>query len=178
MKTITGVFSSSLQADRARFGLRTLGFAQRQVTLLTPRSSAAQINSTPTADGEQPGMGAIIGALASAGAGLFAAHLLAVWLALPFPGYQFTTLVVMGALGGCVLGALAGSKLEDTFTRGLPRDEFYFYKDELTYGRSVIIVLADRSPQLRHARTNLTKLGADHLNTARRRRWIGVVQYR
>ena len=82
----------------------------------------------------------------------------------------------MGAFVECVLGALTGAKLEDALTGGLPRDELYFYKDELTYGRSVIVVVADRGSQLRHARVSLEESGADNLNAARKRRWIGVVQ--
>jgi len=141
---------------------------------LTPRSSARQINATPTAEGEQPGMGAIIGALAVTGAGLFAAQVLTVLLGFPFMSAAYGWLTAIGALAGCLLGAVAGAKLEDALTRGLPRDEFYYYKNELAYGRSVIVVMTDRCRQLRHARMSLEGSGAAVLDAARKARWIGL----
>lgn len=174
MKTVTAIFESALKADRARFQLRVLGLKRKQITLLTPASSPAEVHATPTADGEQPGMGKAIGALVGAAAGLWISALLAVLQLSFYGGWRYLVVCCAGALIGSAMGGLAGAALENLLTKGLPRDELYFYQNELKYGRSVIVVRVDRKCDLGASRRLLEDSGAQTLNAARKARWIGL----
>lgn len=79
-------------------------------------------------------------------------------------------MLLAGALLDAIVGALAGSALENALIKGLPRDELFFYRDELRDGRSVLVVSANRQRQLRIGRAVLEGSGASALNAARKLR--------
>jgi hypothetical protein len=87
-------------------------------------------------------------------------------------GTGLLTMALFGLVGAAG-GALAGGKLEDAFTQGLPKDELFFYEDALRQGRSVVIALTDED-EAERARAALIATGADDLDTARDRWWVGI----
>jgi hypothetical protein len=145
MKTITGVFRSRSDAQRAFDRMRAISLHPDRVTLLTPESSTTEVQSVPTIAGEQPGMGKAIGAVMGASVALSGVPLIA---AVMVPGVgAITAMGIMGsailAAAGASIGAAAGAKLENSMTEGLPEDELFVYEDALRKGGSVVVALAD-----------------------------------
>jgi MFS family permease len=125
---------------------------QEQLSLLLPGASAIALDTVPTTDIEQPGMGKALGAVTSGATGLSGGVLGAAVAGLFLPGVG--SLVVLGAaaLGG-VIGAIAGAgvgdTLEESLTTGLPWDEVFVYEDALRQGRSIVVALAHDEKQAR-----------------------------
>ncbi|MBA2647825.1 MAG: hypothetical protein H0U81_13590, partial [Pyrinomonadaceae bacterium] len=58
MRTVTGIFQSRADAERAMTNLRGLGLPEADINLLTPNASIEQeVSEVPTTETEQPGMG-------------------------------------------------------------------------------------------------------------------------
>ncbi len=176
MKTVTGVFASQPDAQRAVSELRAAGTHDDHITLLTPGSTQAQVESVPNVAAEQPGMGKAIGGVLGAATGLSAGPLI---LAAIIPGVGPVT--ALGLLGGAILGAagasvglVAGGKLENAMTDGLPEDELFVYEDALRKGRSVVMVLADDETEASRFRELLKAEGAETVDAARDQWWIGL----
>src|SRR5258708_7199004 len=174
MKAVTGVFRSKSDAQRSLAGLRSLGLHEDRITLLTP-GREADLKSVPAVAAEQPGMGKAVGAVLGASAGLSGAPLIAAMV----PGVG--PIAALGLLGAAVLaaagagiGAVAGGKLEDAMTEGIPEDELFVYEDALRKGRSVVIALANGEPEAARVRELLRRAGAEAIDAARDQWWIGL----
>jgi hypothetical protein len=90
-------------------------------------------------------------------------------------------ITAIGLLGGAVLaaagasiGAVAGGKLENSMTDGLPEDELFVYEDALRQGRSVVIALAEDEAEAARFRELLETEGAESVDAAREKWWIGL----
>jgi hypothetical protein len=176
MEAVTGVFPSKSNAERAMGLLRSIGVPEKRVTLLTPQSVEPNKQLAPTDATEQPGMGKAIGALVGGSAGLTAGSLA---LAAIIPGVGPVTAI--GLLGGALLaaagagvGAVAGEKLEDSMSEGLPEDELFVYEDALRKGRSVVVALAEDEASASRFRELLNVEGAESVDAAREKWWIGL----
>jgi hypothetical protein len=176
MKAVTGVFGSQTDAQRALVQLRSLGLGDDRLTLLTPGGVDTHEPEVPVASAEQPGMGKAMGALVGTAAGISAGPLLVAAL---IPGVGPITAV--GLLGGAVavaagasVGAVAGEKLEEATTDGLPEDEIFVYEDALRQGRSVLIALAADEAEAAVFRELLKAEGAESIDAAREKWWIGL----
>lgn len=176
MKAVTGVFSSQSYAQRALTELRAIGLPENRLTLLTPGGVDTHEETIPTVSAEQPGMGEAIGALLGAAGGMSAGPLL---IAALIPGVGPITAI--GMLGGAVLaaagatvGAVAGGRLENAQTEGLPEDEIFVYEDALRKGRSVVIALASDDVEASLFRELLKAEGAESIDAAREQWWIGL----
>ncbi|MGD0567394.1 MAG: hypothetical protein ABSA78_03230 [Candidatus Sulfotelmatobacter sp.] len=176
MKSVTGVFRTELEAQRALAQIRALGAHEDRTTVLTPGHAEAQVPSLPVVDAEQSGMGKAMGGMLGAAAGFSAGPLI---LAALIPGVGPITAI--GLLGGAVLaaagasiGAVAGGKLENAMTDGLPEDELFVYEDALRQGRSVLIALAEDEAEAARFRELLKGEGAESVDAAREKWWIGL----
>jgi hypothetical protein len=179
MKSVTGVFRSSTEAQSALAELRSAGLAEDHITLLSPGTSPGtedSLRTVPTVAAEQPGMGKAIGALVGAAAGLSGGPLI---IAALIPGVGPIT--ALGLLGGAILGAagagagaVAGGKVENAMTEGLPEDELFVYEDALRQGRSVVIALAEDDKEADRFRDLLKASGAESVDAAREQWWIGL----
>jgi hypothetical protein len=176
MEAVTGVFRSRSDAERAMTQMRSLGVAETKITLLTPDKIEKDLPSVPSVSAEQPGMGRAIGSVVGAVTGLSGGALV---MAAVIPGVGLITAI--GLLGGAVLaaagasvGAIAGGKLENSMTEGLPEDELFVYEDALRKGRSVIIALSDDEAEASRLRELLTTEGAEAVDAAREQWWIGL----
>jgi len=181
MESIVGIFNSFADAKRASAILRTLGIPDNRTTVLSPQTSAAELEAQiPTTETEQPGMGAALGgtvgaALGTAG-GLEAGAAVA---SLLIPGVgPVLALGLIGAaifgVGGAAAGIAAGHAMEEGIADGIPRDEMFVYEDALRRGRSLVIAFEDDSQIAGQARGALSQAGAESVDAARDEWWIGL----
>ena len=154
MKTATGIFPSRSAAELAMNKLRSLGIPENQLSLLTPGDKNNQHDSLPTTEGEQPGMGKVIGGVVGGALGLSGGVPLGAAIAtLLFPGVGpvlaigFITAAITGT-AGVAGGAIAGGALENALTNGLPRDELYLYEDALRQGRTILMFRTEDDGEL------------------------------
>ena len=175
MKTLVGIFNSQTEASVAYQQLRARNYGENELIVLTPRGSQQEVEQVPTEEGEQPGMGKAIGGVVGGALGLAVGAAVATVL---LPGIGLVLAIGLGAvplgIGGAVAGAAGGGALENLLTRGLPRDEIFLYEDALRQGRTVIIVVSDDDERLAQARKIMESSGAESLDAARERWWIGL----
>jgi len=178
MEPVAGVFYSRSDAEGAVEKLRAAGLKPDKVTLLTPGKTEkidTELESVPLVAAEQSGMGKAIGGVVGAAAGLSGGPLLAAFL----PGVG--PIMAVGLLGAAVLaaagasvGAVAGGKLENSMTGGLPEDELFVYEDALRKGRSVVIALTEQRSDAARLRAQLKAEGAEAIDAAQQQWWIGL----
>jgi len=175
MKTLVGIFSSEVAAAMAYSELRSLGIHGQGVIVLTPGASLQELEGVPAEEGEQPGMGKALGSVIGGAVGLAAGAAVANLL---LPGVGPVIAIGLTAaplgLGGAAAGAVGGGALENLLTRGLPKDEIFFYEDALRQGRTVIIIVADDDDLLSQGRQIMENNGAESLDAAREKWWIGL----
>ena len=175
MKAVSGVFRSRADAQRAMAEMESVGLPESQITLLTPETIEKGLQTVPAVAGEQPGMGKAIGAVLGGSAGLSGAAL--VIAAIPGVG-PITAIGLLGsavlAAAGASIGAVAGGKLENSMTEGLPEDELFVYEDALRKGRSVVIALTDDEAAATRLRELLRAEEAEAVDAAREQWWIGL----
>jgi hypothetical protein len=176
VKTVVGIFKTQRAATAAGNLLRAAGFEGDKVIILSPDTPDSIVEKTvPSEDAEQPGMGKAIGSVVGGAVGLGAGVLIANLL---LPGIGPVLAVTFGAaaggLGGAAAGAAAGSALENVLSIGVPKDEIFFYEDALRQGRSVVVGLSEDDDQIEAGRAALQKAGAETLDAAREKWWIGL----
>ena len=180
MSTVAAIFNSRADAERAVEGLRSAGFSEDRISLLTPGTSQEKLDDVPTTETEQPGMGKALGGAVGGALGVAGGlHLgaAAASLFLPGVGPVFAVGIVAGLLlgaGGAATGAAVGGALEDSMARELPHDELFVYEDALRRGRSVVLVIADDDEGEEKARGVLAQSGAESLDAAREDWWVGL----
>ena len=175
MKTLVGIFTAQVAAATAYRELRSLGIHGEGLIVLTPGASLQQLEGVPAEEGEQPGMGKVLGGVIGGAFGLAAGAALAN-LVLPGVGPVIAIGLTAGSLGlgGAAAGAAGGGALENLLTRGLPKDEIFFYEDALRQGRTVIIIVSDDDDLLSQGRQIMENNGAESLDAAREKWWIGL----
>ncbi len=178
MKTATGIFNSRSQAEQALQRLQNAGFTDAEISFLTPETSDKELDAVPTTEGEQPGMGSAIGGVVGGAVGLSGGMIAAALSSMLIPGVGpvlalgFAGAALAGA-AGAIGGAKAGGAAEDALTEGLPKDELYFYVEELKKGRTVIICRTEDEAKLETAKQTFDS-NAQSLDAARDQRWIGL----
>lgn len=175
MDTVAGIFTAHDDARRAVNDLRALGVPAERVTLLLPGASERDLAAVPTTDAEPPGVGraigGVVGAATGAGGGVGAAALIGA--ALPGVG----PVLILGALGAALFGvggAVAGGALDHALREGLPHDELYVYEAALREGRAVVIAVLPDEAAAKRARATLGRAGAESVDAARERWWVGL----
>jgi hypothetical protein len=181
METVAGIFSSRRDAERAVESLRAAGIKDDHVSLLAPGASAAEVEAAvPTTETEQPGMGSALGGTVGGALGVAGGlHLGAAAASLFVPGVgPILAAGLVGAAlfgaGGAAAGAAAGNAAEDSLAGGLPHDELFVYEDALRQGHTVVIATADDAERAASARGVLEAAGAESVDAARERWWVGL----
>lgn len=181
MSTVAGIFNSRSEAERAAANLRSAGFADDNITLLSPGMTDAEVDTAvPTTETEQPGMGKAMGgavgaALGTAGGATIGAA--AASLFVPGVGPVIAAGLLGAALfgaGGVALGSATGGAVEDEIAPQLPHDELFVYEDALRQGKAVVIAVTDDETQVEAGRTVLAQSGAESLDAARESWWVGL----
>jgi hypothetical protein len=179
MIAVVGIFTSRASVERAIERLRGLGIPQAQINCLFPGASSAELDTVPTTDAEQPGIGKVIGGVVGGATGASGGLLGAAVASAVVPGIGPVMTVGLAAaallgLGGAVAGAAAGDALENTLEVGLPKDELYIYEDALRQGRMVLIVLCEDKNQADEVREALARTGAESVDAAREHWWLAL----
>ena len=178
MKPVVGIFATAHDAEAAVKDLKTQGVPGNAVNLLTPGASTEALR-VPIDEGEQPGMGEAVGAVVGTGLGASGGAYLGAAASAMIPGIGPVVAIGVAAAGllgliGAVGGAAAGGALEDALSDGLPKDEWFVYEDALRDGHTVVIVNAANDAQADTARNTLARHGAESVDAARERWWIGL----
>lgn len=175
METIAGIFVAREEAVEAAQQLQNLGFKSENLILLSPGAGTEQVAAVPTEDAEQPGTGKALGSVVGGAAGLSAGAVIG---SLLLPGIGPVLAVTFGAaaagVGGAIFGGIAGRAFEEILTRGVPKDEIFFYEDALRKGHTVLIGLSDKRDNIEAAREALRRSGAETIDAAREQWWIGI----
>lgn len=179
MKTVAGIFTSQAAAERAAEGLRSKGIAPEHINFLTPGASRAQLETVPTTETEQPGMGKAVGGLVGGAVGISGGALGLSAASAFIPGIGPVIAIGLAAealLGvvGAIVGAVVGGAVENALSQGLPKDEIFVYEDALRQGRTVLIILTEDEAQAEAAREVLTQNGAESIDAAREQWWLGL----
>src|SRR5712691_9444472 len=121
MKTAVGIFRNRVDAERAVERLRSAGIRSDEINLLSPGAQAESVETVPTTEGEQPGMGKALGAVVGGAIGAAAGMTLPAMASLLVPGVGPVTALGTAAaallgLGGAVGGAAAGGAIEDSLS--------------------------------------------------------------
>jgi hypothetical protein len=179
METVVGVFSSREGLERAIERVRALGIPQDHINCLLPGASSVQLETVPTTDAEQPGMGKVLGGVVGGVTGASHGLLGAAVVSALVPGVGPVMAIGLAAaallgVGGVVAGAAVGDALEHSLEVGLPKDELFLYEDALRQGHMVLIVLTAQEEQADAVREALAEAGAESIDAARERWWLGV----
>jgi hypothetical protein len=172
MQTVAGVFARRNDAERATAGLAASGILRERITLLAPGSESRRV---PTDEGEPPGMGAALGAVVGGATGAAVGFPLGAAVTLLVPGVG--AVIVSGLVGAVLLGAggaAVGATLEESLMTGLPRDELFVYEDALRRGLAVVVTLVENEELAARARETLAAAGAETVDAARERWWLGL----
>jgi hypothetical protein len=159
--------------------LSLLGIPEEHINCLFPGASMSALETVPTTDAEQPGIGKVVGGLIGGAHGAFGGLFGAAVVSAVIPGVGpviglgLAAAALLGA-GGVVAGAALGGALEDTLDVGLPKDELFIYEDALRQGRAVLIVMARDASQADEVRETLAMAGAESLDAAREYWWLGM----
>jgi len=183
MLSVVGIFWSLPHASQAVARLRAMGIGDNKINLLTPGPAGLEkkeLGEVPLSEGEQPGMGNALGAVVGGALGLGGGMSLGAAVASIFvPGIGpvmaigFAAAGILGA-GGAIGGAVLGKALETESTHGLPEDELFFYEDALRSGHTVLIAFAEDEREATQVRDALREAGAETLDAAREKWWIGL----
>lgn len=175
METVTGIFTSTADAQRAKGRLQSV-LPGDKITLLMPGEAAEVPEEVDSTSAEQPGMAAAIGGVAGAAAGMAGGVEAAAAATALIPGVG--PVIALGMLGGGLLGAFAGAAagraLERGMSDGLPEDELFVYEDALRRRRSVVVAACDDHASATLARRILKDEGAESIDAARDMWWIGL----
>jgi hypothetical protein len=167
-----GIFPDRASTEHAVANLRAVGVPASRIRVLVPGSADAEVLKVPTSEAEQPGIGKAIGGVVGGAVGA-AGGAAAAGVLVPVAG----PIVAIGLVGAVLLslgGAAAGGALEQALANGLPRDELFVYEDALRRGCSIVVVMADSADDQERAATALEASGAESVDAARKRWWIGL----
>jgi hypothetical protein len=179
MNTVAGIFTARADIERAVERVLALGIPQDHINCLLPGASSAQLDTVPTTDAEQPGMGkvlgGVVGGVTGASHGLFGAAIVSAIIPGigPVMGIGLAAAALLG-VGGAVAGAAVGGALENYLATGLPKDELFVYEDALRQGHAVLIVLTEATEQADMVRDTMAWAGAESVDAAREHWWLGM----
>jgi len=176
VEAVGGIFVSPNDAQRVARELHAMGLAEDKVAVLLP---GQEDYSVPIGEGEQTGVSKVIGGTVGAAAG--AAGGLGLGMAVTAAISGVGPVIVTGFLGatllgvaGASIGAAVGDAVENAAAAGVPEDEWFVYEDALRQDRSVVIALAGDEPSAESIRGLLVRRGAETVDAAREKWWIGL----
>jgi len=177
MTPTVGIFVERTAAERAVGNLRAVGLSPENIRVLVPGTSDAVVSKVPTSEAEQPGigkaMGGVIGGAVGAAGGAELGAVVAATALLPAAGPA----IAIGLVGAVLLslgGAAAGGALENALSNGLSKDEVFVYEDALRLGSSIVVVMTHEASEAAQAVAALEASGAESVDAARERWWIGL----
>jgi hypothetical protein len=180
VEIVVGIFRTGAESARATDNLKAAGIADDHIVRLMPGASEVELDSVPTTETEQPGVGGAIGGVvggAIGAAGGMSIGAVAASVLVPGVGPVIAIGVLAAALlgtGGALGGAALGGALDDGMTEGLPKDELFIYEDALRQGRSVVIAFVNPGRQVDVVQRIMEQAGAESIDSAREDWWAGL----
>jgi hypothetical protein len=175
MQTVVGIFTERAAAERAAAAVAGGGVSWSRISVLSPGDAGGAMARVPTTEAEPPGIGRALGAVVGGAAGAAGGMQIGALASLFVPGVG--PVIALGVVGAALLGvggAAVGGALDGSLRQGLPRDEIYLYEDALRQGRTIVVVVADEEEHAELTRRQLAEAGAESLDAARERWWIGL----
>src|SRR5213593_1178730 len=172
MTPTVGIFFDRASAERAVGNLRAVGVPPKSIHVLVPGSEPL-VAKVPMSEAEQPGIGKAIGGAVGVASGAEIGAAAAASALLPVAGPA----IAIGIVGAVLLslgGAAAGGALENALADGLPKDELFVYEDALRRGHSIVVVVPADADEHERAVAVLEGSGAESVDAARERWWIGL----
>src|SRR5215813_56123 len=176
MTPTVGIFFDRASAERAVGNLRAVGLPPPSIHVLVPGSESLAAHVS-VSEAEQPGMGRAIGGVlggavgVATGAEIGAAAAASALLPVAGPA------IAIGIVGAVLLslgGAAVGGALENALVNGLPKDELFVYEEALRRDHTIVIVTAADADERDRAVAVLEGSGAESVDAARERWWIGL----
>jgi hypothetical protein len=168
MHAVVGIFQTI--EDARRGGREIFRVVPRaRVRLVSPTATDAEIDTLPTDDAEQPGMGAAVGGVVGGAAAAAIATLL-----VPPVGAGALAGIAGGALLGVGGGAMAGDVVEEKLSFGVPHDELLVYEEAVRRGRALVVAVTTTPEEADAAREALEAAGAQSVNAAREDWAVGL----
>lgn len=174
MKTLIGIFRSSVTAEAAITQLRSVGFSDDQLLLITPKSmSDLHVGRLPVPHPHGScgiTAGHVVGAISGFAGGTLAG---AVAMLLMAEGSLFVTVgtIALASLAGVGVGAAAGDAVQKTFGPPLSYEDHLIYEDTLRHGGDVLIVFPSDEGKAETAQEIFTALGVEGVEDARGHWW-------
>jgi hypothetical protein len=176
MTPTVGIFFDRASAERAVGNLRAVGLSPESLHVIVPGAEPLTAKM-PTSEAEQPGIGKAIGGVIGGAVGVASGAEIGATAAasalLPVAGPA----IAIGIVGAVLLslgGAAVGGALENALVKGLPRDELFLYEDALRRGYVIVVVTPADSDERERAVAVLEGSGAESVDAARERWWIGL----
>ena len=172
MGPTVGIFFDRASAERAVGNLKAGGLSPKSIHVLVPGSEPL-VAKVPMSEAEQPGIGKALGGAVGVASGAEIGAAAAASALLPVAGPA----IAIGIVGAVLLslgGAAAGGALESALADGLPRDELFVYEDALRRGYSIVVVMPTNADEHERAVAVLEGSGAESVDAARERWWIGL----
>jgi hypothetical protein len=139
------------------------------VRVFASSDAASELTNLPADDTETSGIGPAVGGVVGGAAGAAVASML-----VPPVGVPAVIALAAGALLGFGTGAAVGDRLEEHLSFGVARDELFVYEDALRQGRALVVVQVDDDDAADAARQVLAAEGAESIDAARERWWLGL----
>jgi hypothetical protein len=157
MSSVTGIFASAADAERAIDTLKAQGFEEGAINVLTRGESSFPVHEKQA--------GAAVGAAIGLSAVTF----------LPGLGPVIGLGMLASGLIGAGLGAAAGAAVQ-RHTHGIPNEDLFFFEEAIRDGRAVVIVDARDGHEETRARNLLERAGGRAVGATRRDWWQHVRQ--
>jgi hypothetical protein len=160
-----GIYSSTVQAERAVDSLIAAGFSGDDISVLLPDNQGskefAHEKNTKLPEGTTTGVttGGVVGGTLGLLAGIGA-------LAIPGVGPFIAAGPIMGALAGLGVGGTVGGIIGALVGMGIPEYEAKRYEGRLKEGGVLVSVHCDSSEEVGRAKEVLKQTGAEDISSA------------
>jgi len=173
MKTVTGIFRSAVDAQRATSRLQSV-LSRDKITLLIPAGSATADGPTDRSAEERVAVAGLIGQGVAGAVGVAdrieVAAVAAVTATVPGVG----PVIARGMLGRALLGFFGAKSVQSDSgaSESLPEHEFFVYEEALRQGRSVLIAISVKETTATLVGALLEDEGAEAVDAARDMWWL------
>jgi len=160
MKTITGIFESSIAADRAVSSLLDEGFSKDDISLIMSDKTRNTLFSSTDDEANRVAKGGLVGATLGGAFGALIAGLTGVGAIALTGGSVLAAGPIVAALYGAGAGGAVGGLSGALISAGFAADEANRYEEEIKSGRAVVIVHATDDRRAALAEAALSTSGA------------------
>jgi len=160
MTSVTGIFDSSIAADRAVSSLLDEGFSKDDISIIMSDKTRSTLFSSTDDEANRVAKSGVIGASLGGAFGAILAGLTAVGAIAVTGGSVLAAGPVVAAFAGAGVGGTVGGLSAALVSAGFAADDANRYEDEIKAGKAVVIVQAADDKKAAIARSALSTSGA------------------